>query len=174
MRLWRVAPLQRNSNGRKCPTVRKPRNPVRNNGRGRQCVQRHPGRGNTADRNYRPGHYDKKEGCQGSAQEASAQGVRKPSEPSGPGARGASNWQNHGRGRRRALVTLVAVTPDDIRSTQTTRVHYAARRCASVAAHGACAAAGNAGDRVSQQVFLLSLVIPREIRYARSIASNRI
>jgi hypothetical protein len=28
-------------------TVRKPRNPVRNNGRGRQCVQRHPGRGNT-------------------------------------------------------------------------------------------------------------------------------
>src|ERR1700704_1537515 len=65
--------------GRKCPTVRKPHSPVRTNGRGRQCVQRHPGRGrNTADRNYRPGHDDKKEGCQGSAQEASAQGVRKP------------------------------------------------------------------------------------------------
>jgi hypothetical protein len=37
-----------------------------------------------------------------------------------------------------------------------------------------CAAAGNAGDRVSQQVFLLSLVVPREIGYARSIACSRI
>ena len=42
-------------------------------------AQHHPGYGrNTADRNYRPGHDDKKEACQGSAQEASVPGVRKP------------------------------------------------------------------------------------------------
>jgi hypothetical protein len=62
---------------------------------------------------------------------------------------------------------LHPIDSDDARSLRCSR-------CASVAAHGACAAAGNASDRVSQQVFLLSLVVPRETGYARSIACSRI
>ena len=71
-------------------TARKFRSPVRTNGRERHWVQRYSGRGrNTAHRNYRPGDDDKKEGCQGSAQEApSSSGFRKPHSPIRAGGRG--------------------------------------------------------------------------------------
>jgi hypothetical protein len=99
---------------RKCP-VRKPHIPIRTNGRGQQCVQRHPrraGNGNTADRNDRSGHDDKKERCQGAAQEVSALGVRKPQPALRTGGRrrptaGALNFcfelAKSRRGRRPAL-----------------------------------------------------------------------
>jgi uncharacterized protein (DUF849 family) len=49
-----------------------------------------------------------------------------------------------------AYVVLACRGSDAIRSIKTSRVHHAARRLSGrVAARGACAAAGNAGDRVS-------------------------
>jgi len=56
-----------------------------------------------------------KKGAKAAPKKPASKGSGSPNEPSGPGAGGAtppgrwisaSNWQNHGRGRRRALVAI--------------------------------------------------------------------